>query len=76
MQTVQHPDRIDLVRVHFFRTLSVDSQTGRRLFAAKPVGQLVDDIHTSMGRDENYAYFFDQDGQVIALDRTGQFVMM
>ena len=76
MQTVQQPDRIDLVRVHFFRTLSVDSQTGRRLFAAKPVGQLVEDIHTFMGRDENYACFFGQDGQVIALDRTGQFVMM
>ena len=76
MQTVQQPDRIDLVRVHFFRTLSVDSQTGRRLFPAKPVGQLVEDIHTSMGRDKNYACFFGQDGQVIALDRTGQFVMM
>ena len=38
MQTVQQPDRIDLVKVHLFRTLSVDSQTGRRLFPAKPVG--------------------------------------
>ena len=76
MQLNQNPDRIDLVRVHFFRTLSVDSQTGRRLFAAKPVGQLVEDIHSSMGCDENYACFFAQDGQVIDLDRTGQFVMM
>ncbi len=76
MQTFPHQDRIDLVRVHFFRTLSVNSQTGRRLFPAKPVGQLVEDIHTSMDGDENYACFFGQDGQVIALDRTGQFVMM
>ena len=76
MQTVQQPDRIDLVRVHFFRTLSVDSQPGRCLFPAKPVGQLVEDIHTSMGRDVQYSCFFAQDGQVIALDRTGQFVMM
>ena len=69
-------DRIDLVRVHFLRTLSMYSQKGRRLFPAKPVGQLVEDIHTSMVRDENYVCFFGQDGQVIALNRTGQFVMM
>ena len=76
MQINQNPEQINLVRVHFFKTLSVDSQTGRRLFTAKPVGQLVEDIHSSTECDENYACFFAQDGQVIALDRTGQFVMM
>ena len=69
-------DRIDLVRVHFLRTLSMYSQKGRRLFPAKPVGQLVEDIHTPKGRDENYACFIGQDGQVIALDRIVQFVMI
>ena len=76
MQTAPQQDRIDLVSVHFFRTLSANSQTGKRLFPAKPVGQLVEDIYTSMDGDENYACFFGQNGQVVALDRTGQFVTM
>ena len=76
MQTLPRQDRIDLVSVHFFRTLSAHSQTGKRLFPAKPVGQLVKDIYTSMGHDENYACFFGQNGQVVALDRSGQFVTM
>lgn len=64
------------ITVSFFKNLSVKSYLTQRLFAYDRLNDLVVTIYNSMNGDENYACFLRDDGYVIALDKSGRFVMM
>ncbi len=59
------------VNVFFFSDLSVNTMTRRCRFPTLPKSALTNLIESSMTGRESFACYRDNDGNVIALDKTG-----
>ena len=65
-----------LVKVTYFKSLNI-KHTGRVLhMIGRDISALVKNASQNMAEDEAFACFMMPDGQVIALDKDSQFVMV
>ena len=64
------------IKVTFFRTLNAESSVGKRFYSSKCLTTLIEDVSSSMTQDENYACFRPSPFAMIAVDRSGDYVMI
>ena len=64
------------IKVTFFRTLNAESSVGKRFFSSKCLTTLIEDVSSSMTQDENYVCFRPSPFVMIAVDRSGDYVMI
>ena len=64
------------IEVIFFRKLNAESSVGNHFFSSKCLTTLIEDVSSSMTQDENYACFRPSPFVMIAVDRSGDYVMI
>ena len=67
---------MSVVKVTYFKTLDIRSQNRVLPTIGQDIPQLVEIAASNMNQDESFACFTAPDGQVIAVDRQAQFVMV
>ena len=64
------------IKVTFFRTLNAESSVGQRFLSSKCLTTLIEDVSSSMTQDKNYACLRPSPFVMIAVDRSGDYVMI
>ena len=67
---------MSIVKVTYFKTLDIRSQNRVLPTIGHNIPQLVEAVALNMNNDESFACFTAPDGQIIAVDKQAQFVMV